>query len=65
MIEPIQYIPADAEGAVDYPGSDYASIDVSSSHPNSPTQTTQTSEPSIIQDLMNLSPINLISNNFN
>jgi len=37
MIEPIQSIPADAEGAVDYTGSDSAHIDVSSSHPNSPT----------------------------
>ena len=53
MIEHIQSIPADAEGAVDYTGSDSANIDVSSSHPNSPTQTTQTSEPSIIQDLVN------------
>jgi len=53
MIEPIQYILADAEGAVDYTRTDSANIDVSSSHPNSPTQTTKTSEPSIIQDLMN------------
>jgi len=56
LIEPIQFVPTDAEGAVDYPGSDSINIDVSSSHPNSPTQTTQTthtSEPSIIQDLMN------------
>jgi len=53
MIEPIQSIPVDAEGAVDYTGSGSTNIDVSSSHPNSPTQTTQTSEPSIIQDLMN------------
>jgi len=52
MIEPIQSIPADAEDAVDYKGTDSANIDVSSSHPNSPTQatqtTTQTSELSII-----------------
>jgi len=53
MIEPIQFVPADAEVAVDYTGSDSANIKVSSSHPNSPTQTTQTSEPSIIKDLMN------------
>jgi len=53
MIEPIQFVPADAEGAVDYTGSDSTNIDVSSSHLNSPTQTTQTSEPSIIQNLMN------------
>jgi len=45
MIEPIQFVLADEEGAVDYP--------VSPSHPNSPTQTTQTSKPSIIQNLMN------------
>ena len=44
---------ADAEGAVDFTGSNSANIDVSSSHPNSPTQTTQTYKPSIIQDLMN------------
>jgi len=57
MIEPIQSIPADAEGAVDYTWTDSANIDVSSSHPNSPTQTTQTttqtSELSIIQNLVN------------
>jgi len=57
MIEPIQSILADAEGAVDYTGTDSANIDVASSHPNSPTQTTQTStqtsEPSIIQNLVN------------
>jgi len=53
MIEPIESIPADADGAVDYTGSDSTNIDVSSCHLNSPTQTTQTSEPSIIQDLMN------------
>jgi len=57
MIEPIQSIPADSEGATDYTGSDSANIKVSPSHPNSPTQTTQTttqtSEPSIIQNLVN------------
>jgi len=43
MIEPIQSIHVDAEGAVDYTGSDSTNIDVSSSHPNSPPQKTQTS----------------------
>jgi len=37
MIEPIQFVPADAEGAVDYIVSDSENIEVSSSHPNSPT----------------------------
>jgi len=45
MIEPIQFVPADAKGTVDYTRSDSANIDVSSSHPNSPTQTTKISEP--------------------
>ena len=40
MIELIQSLHADAEGADDHTGSDIASIDVSSSKPNSPTQTT-------------------------
>jgi len=57
MIEPIQSIPADVEGAVNYTRTYSANNDVSSSHPNSPTQTTQTttqtSEPSIIQNLVN------------
>jgi len=53
MIEPIQFVPADAEGAVDHVGSDSANIDVSSSHPNSPTKTTETHEPSVIQGLIN------------
>jgi len=57
MIEPIQSIPADAEGADDHTGTYITNIDVSSSKPNSPTQTTQTStetsEPSIIQNLIN------------
>jgi len=52
MIEPIQSIPIDAEGADDHTGTYIANIDVSSSKPNSPIQTTQTStktsEPSII-----------------
>jgi len=51
MIEPIQFIPAEAEGADDQTGTDIANIDVSSSKPNSPTQTSQTAEPSIIPDL--------------
>jgi len=57
MIEHIQSIPADVKGEVDYTGTNFANIDVSSSHPNSQTQTTQTttqtSELSIIQKLVN------------
>jgi len=57
MIEPIQSIHADAEGVDDHTGTYIANIDVSSSKPNFPTQTTQTStetsEPSIIQNLVN------------
>jgi len=53
MIESIQFVLDDAEGAVDHTGSDSAIIDVSSSHPNSPTQTTETHEPSVIQGLIN------------
>jgi len=53
MIEPIQSVPVDGDGVVDYTRTDSANIDVSSSHPNSLTQTIQTSEPSIIPDLMN------------
>jgi len=54
MIDHIQSIPADAEGAVYCIGTNPANINVSSSTPNSPTQTTtQTSEPSIIQNLEN------------
>jgi len=34
MIEPIQSLPADAEGADDHTGSDIANIDVSSSNSN-------------------------------
>jgi len=52
MIEPIQSIAADAEGAADYTGSDFVNVNVSPSHSNSLTQTTQTttqtSKPSII-----------------
>jgi len=40
MIDPIQSIPADAEGADDHTGTDIANINVSSSLPNSTTQTT-------------------------
>jgi len=50
VIEPIQFVPTNAEGVVDHTGSESANIDVSSSHPNSPTQT---SKPSVTQDLMN------------
>ena len=57
MIEPIQSFPSDAEGADDHTRTNIANIDVSSSKPNSPIQTTQTStetsEPSIIQNLIN------------
>jgi len=49
MIEPIQLVPADAEGVNDQTGSESANIDVSSS----PMQTTETHEPSIIQGLIN------------
>jgi len=49
MSEPIPSIHVDAEGAANYTGPDSANINVSSSHPNSPTQTTtQISKPSII-----------------
>jgi len=51
MIEPIQSLPADAKGADDHTGTNPANINVSSSTPNSPTQITQTHEPSIIPDL--------------
>ena len=53
MIELIQFVPVDVEGAVDHTGSDSANIDELSSHPNSPTQTTETHEPSVIQGLIN------------
>jgi len=56
MIEPIQSLPPDAEGADDYTGTYIANINVSSSKPNFPIQTTQTStetsEPSIIKNLV-------------
>jgi len=50
MIEPIQFVSADAEGVVDQTGSESANINVSLS---SFQTTTKTNEPSIIQDLMN------------
>jgi len=53
MINPIQFVPADAEGVDDHTGTNIANIDVSSSQPISPNQTTQTSDPSIIQNLVN------------
>jgi len=69
MIEPIQYIPVDAEGAADYTGPDSANINVSSSHPNCLTQTTQTtiqtSEPLIIQNLVNHYSGELLENESN
>jgi len=55
VIEPIQSIPADAEGVDDHTGTDFANINVSSPHPTFPIQTTptiDTSEPSIIQNLV-------------
>jgi len=51
MIEPIQFIPAAAEGEGDCVGTDLANTNVSSSTPNSPTQTTKTAEQSIILNL--------------
>jgi len=50
MIEPIQFVPADVEGVDDHTGSESANIEVSLSPSKT---TTQTNEPSIIQDLMN------------
>jgi len=47
MIDPIQFVHADAEGVDDHTGTYIANIDVSSSQPS------QTSEPSIIQNLVN------------
>jgi len=50
MIEPIQFVPADAEGVNDHTEPESANIDVSLS----PTKTTtETHEPSVIQDLIN------------
>jgi len=56
MIDLIQFVPADAEGVDDHTWTDIANIDVSSFQPISQTQktqTTQTFEPSIIQNLVN------------
>jgi len=55
VIKAIQSIPADAEGADDHTGTESANINVSSPHLTSPTQTTlttETSEPSIIHNLV-------------
>jgi len=52
VIEPIQFVPADAEGADDHTGTYIANIDVSSSQPNSLIQTAETHETSIISDLI-------------
>jgi len=43
MIEHIQSIPVDAEGSDDQTRRNIANVDVSSSKPNSPTQTTKRS----------------------
>jgi len=54
MIEPFQSLPTNTEGADDHTRTYPANINVSSSTPNSATQTTPTSEtlePSIIPDL--------------
>ena len=54
MIDPIQFVPTDAEGVDDHTWEYIANIDVSSYQPISQTQTsTQTYEPSIIQNLVN------------
>jgi len=50
MIEPIEFVSADAEGVDDHTGSESANIEVSLS-PSKPT--TETNEPSIIQGLIN------------
>jgi len=50
MIEPLQSIPADAEVVGDQTGPESASQEVSVSPPK---PTTQTSDPSVIQDLIN------------
>jgi len=50
MIEPLQSIPADAEVVGDQTGHESANLEVSLS-PSKPT--TQTSDPSVIQDLIN------------
>jgi len=52
MIGPIQFVPADAERTDDHTRIDIANIDVSSSQLNSPIETVETSEPSIIHNLV-------------
>jgi len=52
MIDPIQFVPADAEGVDDHTGTYIANIDVSSSQPNYPIQTAETHETYIIPDLI-------------
>jgi len=55
VIEAIQSIPADAEGVDDHTGTESTNINVSSPHPTSPTQKTptmETTEPSIIKNLV-------------
>jgi len=52
VIEPIQFIPADAEGGSDHVGTDLASETIVSSKPNSPTiQNIDIPEPSILSNL--------------
>jgi len=54
-IDACKNLPANAEGADDHTRIDSANINLSSPHPTSPTQkipTTETSEPSIIQNLV-------------
>ena len=53
MIEPIQFVHADAEGVDDHTGTYISNINVSSSQPISQTETFETYEPSIIPDLVN------------
>ena len=50
MIEPISFVPADEEVIGEQVGRESANLSVSSSHP---TSTTQTSEPSVLENLIN------------
>jgi len=50
MIEPISFVPADEEVIGEQVGPESANLIVSSSHP---TSTTQTSEPSVLENLIN------------
>ncbi len=50
MIEPISFVPADEEVIGEQVGPETANLIVSSSHP---TSTTQTSEPSVLENLIN------------